>query len=230
MEKYNDNSILSPPMCNFYENSNIKENKENKENIDINNKNLSINMGICNKSYYSNDKYNLVSSSKKSNNNLTNTNICNINQDTSNISRQLFDSFNRNNISDMSDIVNLKIGDKSILSNQDKEKEKDKEKDLYKNNEKLDGDNNLNNINIKENLNIFENKENDKKIVNVNNKDKIKQMNFTRNINKKFFKNIKTENTDNLNIIHINNNNNGVEKGKEKEDNNIIKHFRFTFY
>ena len=212
--KDNEASLLTPPLCNYYDNSNIKEN--NKENMDINNnKNMSINMGICNKSEYSNDKYNLVSSSKKSNNN-TNNNIYNIiNQDNSNISKQLLDSFNKNNLSEISDIVNLNMNDKSELFDKNKENSL-KNEDLKK---RLSND--LNSIDIKDNFNILEKKEkkenkNDKPEI-KSNIDLNKKINGNNNAfvgNKKMFKNIKSENTDNLNIINSN-----IEKGKVDEYN-----------
>ena len=148
-------SILNPQFLNYFDNSNFKY---NKENIDINNKNMSIYMGIGNKSEYSNDRMNLVSSSKKSNNTNTNINMFNnLYTDNSNVSRQLLDSFNKNNISEISDIVNWNINNKSILSN--KENNKDKDKDILTTNI----NNILDNINIKDNSNIYKNQEKSKK-------------------------------------------------------------------
>ena len=176
-----------------------------------NNKNMSINMGICNKSEYSNDKYNLVSSSKKSNNNTNNNIYNNSNQDNSNISKQLLDSFNKNNLSEISDIVNLNINDKSELFDKNKENSL-KNEDLKR---KLSND--LNSIDIKENINILGKKETKRdKPENKSNIDISKKANGSNAFigNKKMFKNIKSENTDNLNII-----NNKIEKGKIDEYN-----------
>ena len=172
--KKNENdtsSILNQPLNNYYENSKIYENK-----IDINNKNKSINLGLSNKSEYSNDKVNLVSSSKKSNSNLLNR--------------------ENSNISDISDIVNWNINNKSILSNKDKDKDKNKEQ----NNNKSQNDN-LDNINIKEEINTCENKKN-----NLNDNKKV--------THKKVFKYIQTENT---NVIQINNINDKFENNLDKD-------------
>ena len=184
-------SSLNPSFCNIFENSNLKEN--NKEKIDINNKNMSINMGLYNnnKSEYSNDK--LIT------NNGNSSNIANkiINNDNiSNLSKQLMDSFNKNNVSDVSDIVNWNLNSKSIMS-------------LLSNKEtskKIIMDNNLEHIDIKDNLNI-------------NNKKKDINKNI---VNKKIFKNIKTEKT-NIIQIKNNIKNSNTQKNKEKEDNNTNK-------
>ena len=135
-------------MSNIFDNSKIYDN--NKEKIDINTKNKSINMGLFNKSEYSNDKFNLVSSSKKSNN--ANSNI--LKRENSNLTRQLLDSSNINNMSDISDIVNWNINNKSIISNKDKDKKQNK------NNDNLDK---INIIEYKDNNEKKENKENENK-------------------------------------------------------------------
>ena len=181
-------SILNHPMSNIFDNSKIYDN--NKEKIDINTKNKSINMGLFNKSEYSNDKFNLVSSSKKSNN--ANSNI--LKRENSNLTRQLLDSSNINNMSDISDIVNWNINNKSIISNKDKDKKQNK------NNDNLDK------------INIIEHKDNNEKKENNANENK-------KLINKKVFKYIKTENTNNIQINNIND----IIKEKEKNENNLNK-------
>ena len=205
------NSIISNN--NFF----ISNDKNNKIN------NLDIIDNICINDNFNDENTDTIKTPNKTNNkkidtsnkNKTNSNNSKTSKNSnkcsnSNINKQLLNSFNKNDISGISGIINLNIDDKS--------ENYDKVNMIYSDKKSFNTSNNLNSTtSIKmPSSNISPNKPINK---NPNNK----------NNNKKFFKNCIVQKNEDINIIQINSNtyNNKFIDNKKinSENNNIINNY-----
>ena len=204
------NSIISNN--NFF----ISNDKNNKIN------NLDINDNICiNDNNYNDENTDTIKTPNKINNkknDTSNKNKTNSNNSdkcsNSNINKQLLNSFNKNDISEISGIMNINMDDKS--------ENYDKVNMIYSDKKSFNTSNNLNSttsIKIPSN-NISPNKPMNKNINNINNK----------NNNLKFFKNCIVQKNEDINIIQINPNTynnkfNDINKNNNDSNNNIKNNY-----